>query len=688
MNMQQVVFPKSSANGFGRQRGDREVGARLENKMQLGKSNQGRIQTTGALAVGKTVGNESFSRDRLVYLTTCLIGHPVEVHVKSGSIYTGIFHATDAENDFGIILKMARLIKDGTLCGYKATTEFVSKAPSKILIIPDKELVQIIAKDVAVTRDGFASEPQNEKHQEILIDSAISQSRHVEVERELEPWVPGEDDLQCPELENIFDGPWNRNWDQFETNQKLFGVKSTFNEELYTTKLERGPQTRELEKEAMRIAREIEGEGTQDLHLAEERGVDLHDDFDIDEEMRYSSVYRGRGVDDSGYEEDEDILLDSHNIETFGDSYDSLSRSTDGVRMPSSSSLVDDAPPSQAAISEDLNCSRTNDQARQLASELPSKSFSVSDSESRIRDKLLGEHGGSSDGNEFPEKQSPSEDLQLSKSVGECALLSRCLVFLNNCNCLFCHVTPHSIAHSLAATANYFNALTEQILMPDSGSLLNDKIDGSDKARRSANPTNAPSNALSKVSEKPSSSGKLSEGPASSKATGEMHSANSLGQPDSSTSSNSDYVGTVSASGGFGLSPSSSMGSLSSEKSTLNPHAKEFKLNPNAKSFTPSQTPVRPLSPVSDGSFYYQTQMSPLPHMHMPVSFGIGPSFPGHQPVIFNPQVAPIQSPQAYFHPNGPQYGQQMVLGQRQVVYYQPVSGSENSWNLVYVSRA
>lgn len=51
----------------------------------------------------------------------------------------------------------------------------------------------------------------------------------------------------------------------------LFGVKTTFNEELYTTKLERGPQMRELEKEAMRIAREIEGEETHDLHLAEVR---------------------------------------------------------------------------------------------------------------------------------------------------------------------------------------------------------------------------------------------------------------------------------------------------------------------------------------------------------------------------------------------------------------------------------
>jgi PAB1-binding protein PBP1 len=56
----------------------------------------------------------------------------------------------------------------------------------------------------------------------------------------------------------------------------LFGVKSTFDEELYTTKLEKGPQMRELELQALRIAREIEGEETQDLHLAEV-GVDsLH----------------------------------------------------------------------------------------------------------------------------------------------------------------------------------------------------------------------------------------------------------------------------------------------------------------------------------------------------------------------------------------------------------------------------
>lgn len=43
-----------------------------------------------------------------------------------------------------------------------------------------------------------------------MTDSCISQSRHVEVERELGRWIPDKDDPQCPELENIFDGTWNR----------------------------------------------------------------------------------------------------------------------------------------------------------------------------------------------------------------------------------------------------------------------------------------------------------------------------------------------------------------------------------------------------------------------------------------------------------------------------------------------
>ncbi|XP_021628133.1 polyadenylate-binding protein-interacting protein 3 isoform X4 [Manihot esculenta] len=627
MSLQQAAQPKY-ANGFGRRRVEKEGGVRLENKLQSGKSSLSR-----SMAGAKVGIHESPSRDRLVYLSACLIGHPVEVHLKNGSIYSGTCYTTNVEKEFAIILKMARLTKDVSFRGQKAET--LSKAPSKTLIIPGKEVVQVLAKDVSVTMDGINHEFQYGKQQELMIDSFISQSRHVEVERELEPWVPDGDDPQCPDLENIFNGPQNsRGWDQFETNEMLFGVKSTFDEELYTTKLQRGPQMRELEKKAMRMAREIEGEDTQDLHLAEERGIQLHEDFDIDEETRFSSVYRGIGIDDSGYDETEDIMLDSLNDETFGGTsapstmkYADLThgKSNEGARCISSSSL-DEAQCSQSSTSVDRH-SGSYEHASQLASELPSKSVSTSQSESRILENFHGEQGANDSMGECIEEQNQQEDAQL--PTREDALIS-----------------------------------------------LNGKKEGSDKEFLSPTETAyaSSSNVSSKTCEKTSSAEPLEVTP-SAKGVGEVQPINSHGPPVSSASSNSDCVGTVSVSKGPGLSPSSSVGSLSSEKSTLNPHAKEFKLNPNAKSFTPSQTPVRPPSP--DGSFYFQPNVPSLPHMHgMPMGIGIGPSFTSHQPVIFNPQVASLQTPQAYFHPGGPQYAQNMLVGHpRQVLYmpsYQP----------------
>lgn len=58
--------------------------------------------------------------------------------------------------------------------------------------------------------DAFANGNARDKLQDLMIDSAISQSHHVEVGRELKPWTPDKDDPECPELEDIFDGTWNR----------------------------------------------------------------------------------------------------------------------------------------------------------------------------------------------------------------------------------------------------------------------------------------------------------------------------------------------------------------------------------------------------------------------------------------------------------------------------------------------
>lgn len=613
--MQQVVQPRPSSNGFARRKGDRDTGARLDNKLPPN------LPTFTNAAGTKSGAFANPSHDRLVYLATCLIGHPVQVQVKNGSTYSGIFHAND--KDFAIVLKMAHLLKEGSFKLHKFAPDFFIDGLTKTMVIPAKDLVHVTAKEVALTGNQI-NDMLLEQSQDIPIDSYISQFNFVEVERELGRWAPDEDDPQCPELENIFDGTWNRHWDQFETNAALFGVKSTFDEELYTTKLERGPQMRDLERKAVRIAKEMEGEETLDLHMAEERGIDTNGDFDIDEETKYSSVYRG--ITDSGYEENEDIVLDAHNTETFGgptDSFISKSfsdtsrrKTNDGNHASSSFSSLDGAQPSQATAGRDLHRSGSSDYAGQF------------DGESRIRENQLQAHANKISTEESAEKKKltgVSDSAQNSKLIGIQSLPS------------------------------------------------SEKMN-SDKGGLCPSATAYAPSSCSKDQVQPDSLGESSETPGSGKTHAVTQPGNLRGRPGSSASSNSERAAAASAFGGPGLSPSSSMGSLASEKSTLNPFAKEFKLNPNAKSFTPFQAPLRPTSPISDGSYYFQANASSVPQMHaVPVGIGMAPSFGGPQSIVYNPQGAPMQSsPQAYIHPNGPLYGQQMIVGHPRQVLYMP----------------
>lgn len=52
---------------------------------------------------GKRGDSEIPSVDRLVYISSCLIGHQVEVQVLDGSIFSGILHATNMVQDLGLL---------------------------------------------------------------------------------------------------------------------------------------------------------------------------------------------------------------------------------------------------------------------------------------------------------------------------------------------------------------------------------------------------------------------------------------------------------------------------------------------------------------------------------------------------------------------------------------------------------
>ncbi|KAL0696473.1 hypothetical protein Bca4012_063653 [Brassica carinata] len=252
---------------------------------------------------GKVGSVDISSRNPFEYLATCHIGHHVEVHLKDRSVNSGVFHAADVENNFGIVLKIACLIREGSLRGMTPLLRFsASHLQRYSFSLPTKTflLIMLIWKESLKRR------------------------------------VPDEDVPDCSDLENVFDDPWKRGWNQFEVNKTFFGVTSTFDEELYTTKLEGGPRTRELEEKASRIAREIEGENTRDLHVAKERGLQLSGKFNIDEETKYSSVCPVNGFDDSGYEEEdeEEILLNCRNNLTFRDS-----TSSDGMKSASAGNV-------------------------------------------------------------------------------------------------------------------------------------------------------------------------------------------------------------------------------------------------------------------------------------------------------------------------------------------------------------
>ena len=84
-------------------------------------------------------------------------------------------------------------------------------------------------------------------------------------------------------------------FDQFKTNEEKFGVKSTYDETLYTTALNRSDFTREQQQKAAEIEKAIlSGEGSSlkgNIHVLEERGIQSWAD-QMDEEARHSAVIR------------------------------------------------------------------------------------------------------------------------------------------------------------------------------------------------------------------------------------------------------------------------------------------------------------------------------------------------------------------------------------------------------------
>ncbi|TAQ84704.1 hypothetical protein B7494_g6978 [Chlorociboria aeruginascens] len=136
---------------------------------------------------------------------------------------------------------------------------------------------------------------QNGNASSFRTDSAISGGRS-QGERPLQRWVSdsidgGDGSLEPTNMKSTGGG----GWDQFAENERRFGLKTDYDENIYTTPINKHhPLYKQRLAEADRKAREIEGSAATNSHVAEERITDniKGDSNGLDDEDKYSSVRR------------------------------------------------------------------------------------------------------------------------------------------------------------------------------------------------------------------------------------------------------------------------------------------------------------------------------------------------------------------------------------------------------------
>ncbi|PBP21979.1 LsmAD domain-containing protein [Diplocarpon rosae] len=137
---------------------------------------------------------------------------------------------------------------------------------------------------------------QNGNATPFLTDAAISNTR-TQGERPLQRWVADGPPDALGSLESSRMKPSGGVvWDQFAENERRFGVKTDYDENIYTTTINKNhPQYKQRLADADRKAREIERSAANNSHVAEERILDnlaAEENGGLDEEDKYSGVRR------------------------------------------------------------------------------------------------------------------------------------------------------------------------------------------------------------------------------------------------------------------------------------------------------------------------------------------------------------------------------------------------------------
>lgn len=241
---------------------------------------------------------EQSSNQSLLFLITNFVGLAAKVTLKTQDVFTGIFSGATLElQDPRYVLKMTKRLSH--------PSSYVGLGDDHIMTFAVADVVDLSVDNVRT--DVLQQKLPNGNHPYLKFpvpstnpnkgssgafrtDTDISGNQNTR-QRELKPWQDSTEtnvDLSLASASHT-QGSWN----QFETNERLYGVKTDYDENFYTTTIDRSdPSYKQRAAAAERVARQIEGSAATNSHQAEERGQATHSATDQDEEDKYSTVNR------------------------------------------------------------------------------------------------------------------------------------------------------------------------------------------------------------------------------------------------------------------------------------------------------------------------------------------------------------------------------------------------------------
>ena len=208
------------------------------------------------------------------------LGEKIRLNLISGETIEGLLYTIDPiNNEYLLINNPRRFSRTGVPLFLK---ESILKIYFKEILSFNYEINNNIS-DNKNKKDIFK------------LDSDISNINNIyssKAEEKLVKYEVKEEDKNIYMNKKLEDDE-DENWDQFELNKKMYNVVSTYDENLYTTKLDKNKITEEDKKYADKMYKEImsSSNNENDIHILEDRGI-IQENDDFDEEDKYSSVIK------------------------------------------------------------------------------------------------------------------------------------------------------------------------------------------------------------------------------------------------------------------------------------------------------------------------------------------------------------------------------------------------------------